>query len=35
MAAEIIDTGRLYAQCVARIDVRWIESLAIHLLEYE
>ena len=35
MAAEIIDTGRLYAQCVAKIDVRWIESLAIHLLEYE
>ena len=32
MAAEIIDTGRLYAQCVAKIDVRWIESLAIHLL---
>ena len=35
MAAEIIDTGRLYGQCVAKIDVRWIESLAIHLLEYE
>ena len=35
MAAEIIDTGRLYAQCVAKIDVRWIESLAIHLLEFE
>ena len=35
MAAEIIDTGRLYAQCVAKIDVRWIESLALHLLEYE
>jgi len=35
MAAEIIDTGRLYAQCVAKIDVRWIESLAMHLLEYE
>jgi ATP-dependent helicase HrpA len=28
MAAEIIDTGRLYGQCVAKIDVRWIESLA-------
>ena len=35
MAAEIIDTGRLYGQCVAKIDVRWVESLAIHLLEYE
>ena len=35
MAAEIIDTGKLYAQCVARIDVRWIEHLAKHLLEYD
>ncbi len=35
MAAEIIDTGRLYAQCVARINVDWIEKLAKHLLEYD
>ena len=35
MAAEIIDTGKLFAQCVAKIEVRWIENLAKHLLEYE
>ncbi|MBT5410568.1 MAG: ATP-dependent RNA helicase HrpA, partial [Nitrosomonadales bacterium] len=35
MAAEIIDTGKLYAQCVAKIDVQWIERLAMHLLEFD
>ena len=27
MAAEIIDTGKLYAQCIAKIEVDWIERL--------
>ena len=35
MAAEIIDTGKLYAQCVAKIEVQWIERLAKHLLEFD
>ena len=35
MAAEIIDTGKLYAQCVAKIDVSWVEKLAQHIVEYE
>ncbi len=33
MAAEMVDTGRLYARTVARIDPKWIESAAGHLLE--
>ena len=35
MAAEIIDTGKKYAQCVAKINVDWIEKLASHLVDYE
>ena len=35
MAAEIIDTGKRYAQCVAKIDVAWVEQMATHLVEYE
>ena len=35
MAAEIVDTGKLYAQCVAKIDVQWVERLAQHLLEFD
>jgi ATP-dependent helicase HrpA len=35
LAAEIIDTGKLYAQCVAKIDVSWIEKLAQHLTNSE
>lgn len=35
MAAEIIDTGRLYAQCIAQIDVSWVEKLAVHLVDFE
>ena len=35
MAAEIIDTGKLYAQCIAKIEVDWIERLSKHLVEYE
>jgi ATP-dependent helicase HrpA len=33
MAAEIVETGRLYARTVARIEPEWIEPLAEHLLE--
>ena len=32
MAAEIMDTGKLYARCVAKIDPTWIERIAKHLL---
>ncbi len=35
MAAEIIDTGKLYAQCIAKIDIKWVEKLALHLVEFE
>ena len=35
MAAEIIDTGKLYAQCIAKIEVDWIERLSKHLVDYE
>ncbi len=35
MAAEIIDTGKLYAQCIAKIEVDWIERLSQHLVDYE
>jgi ATP-dependent helicase HrpA len=35
LAAEIIDTGRLYAQCIAKIDVGWVEKLAEHLVNFE
>jgi ATP-dependent helicase HrpA len=33
MAAEIIDTGKFFAQCVAEINNDWIEKYAKHLLE--
>ena len=32
VAAELVDTSRLYARCIARIDPGWIESVAEHLL---
>ncbi len=32
MAAEMVDTGRLYARTVARIRGEWIESAAAHLI---
>ena len=35
LAAEIIDTGKLYAQCVAKIQVNWVEKLAKHLVNFE
>ena len=33
MAAELVETTRLYARTVARIDPRWIESLSGHLVK--
>ncbi|MBN9460966.1 MAG: ATP-dependent RNA helicase HrpA [Burkholderiales bacterium] len=32
MAAEMVDTGRLYARTVARIEPEWIEEAAAHLI---
>jgi len=32
VAAELVDTTRLYARCVARIDPVWVERVATHLL---
>ncbi|WP_026349982.1 ATP-dependent RNA helicase HrpA [Bordetella sp. FB-8] len=32
MAAELVETTRLYARCVARIDPTWIERVGGHLL---
>ena len=32
MAAELVETTRLYARCVARIDPRWVERVGAHLL---
>ena len=34
VAAEIVETSRLYARCVARIEPEWIEPLAPHLVKY-
>ncbi len=33
MAAELVDTGRLYARTVARIEPQWIEKAAAHLIK--
>ena len=33
MAAEIVETTRLYARCVAKIQPQWIEALAEHLVK--
>ncbi|MEZ5590607.1 MAG: ATP-dependent RNA helicase HrpA [Gammaproteobacteria bacterium] len=33
MAAELVETSKLYARTVARIDPGWVESLAGHLLK--
>lgn len=35
MAAELVETARLYARCVARVDPQWIEPLAVHLCKQE
>jgi len=32
MAAELVETSRLYARCVARIEPAWIERVGAHLL---
>lgn len=32
MAAELIDTSRLYARCIARIEPEWVEEVGAHLL---
>src|SRR5690606_3139863 len=32
MAAELVETTRLYARCVAKIDPRWVERVGAHLL---
>ncbi|HEY0297049.1 MAG TPA: ATP-dependent RNA helicase HrpA [Bordetella sp.] len=34
MAAELIETTRLYARCVARIEPTWLERVAGHLLRH-
>lgn len=33
MAAELVETSRLFARMVARVDVEWIEPLAAHLVK--
>lgn len=33
MAAELVETSRLFARCIANIDPRWIESIGSHLLK--
>ena len=32
MAAELVDTTRLYARCVAQIQPEWLEKVGVHLL---
>ncbi|CAM8419595.1 RNA helicase HrpA, C-terminal [Candidatus Methylopumilus universalis] len=34
MAADLVDTTKLYARTAAEIDVEWIESLSLHLVEH-
>ncbi len=33
MAAELVETTRLYARCVARIEPEWLEKVGAHLLK--
>ena len=33
MAAELVDTGRLYARCLAQIQPEWLERIGRHLLK--
>src|SRR5690606_8986585 len=33
MAAELVDTSRLYARCIAQIQPEWLERVAGHLLK--
>ena len=32
VAAELVETTRLYARCIARIELRWVERAGAHLL---
>lgn len=34
VAAEIIETSRVFGRCVAPIDPKWLETIASHLLKY-
>ena len=34
VAAELVETTRLYARCVGRIESQWLISTAAHLLKY-
>jgi ATP-dependent helicase HrpA len=34
VAAELVETSRLYARSVARIEPEWVEKLAAHLVKY-
>ena len=33
MAAELVDTSKVYARCVAKIDPLWVEKVAKHLIK--
>ncbi|WNC91091.1 ATP-dependent RNA helicase HrpA [Paraburkholderia sp. FT54] len=33
MAAELVETSRLYARCIAKIEPEWIEKIGAHLLK--
>jgi ATP-dependent helicase HrpA len=33
MAAELVDTSRLYARCIAQIEPEWLEKIGAHLLK--
>ncbi len=33
MAAELVDTSRLYARCIAQIQPEWLEKMGAHLLK--
>ena len=35
MAAELVETTKLYARTVARIEPQWLEELAKPLLKYQ
>ncbi|WP_261524727.1 ATP-dependent RNA helicase HrpA [Burkholderia multivorans] len=33
MAAELVETSRLYARCLAKIELEWVEKVGAHLLK--
>ncbi|MEX3582099.1 MAG: ATP-dependent RNA helicase HrpA [Burkholderia sp.] len=33
MAAELVETSRLYARCLAKIEPEWVEKIGVHLLK--